>query len=289
MSRRKKHGGGHGDDERWLLTYADMITLLLALFIVLFAMSSIEPQRFENLRRTLSQTFQGQILDEPGGIAPGATGVLDPSSPSANAARQVARLQAETAREVGRGLATTEQRLTKQAKAAGLGGKVQVQTTERGIVIRLAGDGFFDSGSARIKPGLRTKLVRIADELRAESRPISVEGHTDGQPMYGGGSNLRLSLDRAAAVYEVLRGSGIPGSELSARGYAEFQPLVEPRTPTEPVAENRRVEIVVLAPGADKLAGMAEAETEGRRSGGAGGVSDPAIQIARPIVAIGNG
>src|SRR6478609_3788900 len=83
MAGRRNSGGGEhggGGEERWLLPYADMITLLLGLFIVLFAMSTINPHQYDNLRRSLSQTFHGDVLEESGGLTDGSTGILDPDA-----------------------------------------------------------------------------------------------------------------------------------------------------------------------------------------------------------------
>lgn len=252
--RRNKGGGGHGEggEERWLLPYADMITLLLGLFIVLFAMSSIDAKQFDHVRRSLSQTFRGDVLENPGGVLDGASGVLDPEAANQTSdSSAVARVQEATdaaAAKYERQAHEVEQLATQ----AGLGNDVRVTNNQRGIVVNLAGDALFDSGSAELRPAVREGLTKLERKLQAFGHPIEIAGHTDGQPFPGPGGNWALSADRAQAVLLFFLEQGFPAELMEARYHADTRPLVKPRgKPHAAVAKNRRIEITVLAPGAN--------------------------------------
>jgi chemotaxis protein MotB len=264
MSRRgggrRGGGGGHQEiagsgAERWLLTYADMITLLLALFILLFAMSTIDVQRFEALRRTLAQSFRGSVLQESGAVIDGSKSPLNPDAPSQNAAPQtMTALQTEATDRVAAGFAAEAKRLRKMTEKANMQGKISVTTSERGIVILFAGDSLFESGSAQVREEFLKPLKAIAIDLAKENRQVAVEGHTDGQPISSTlyPDNLALSQARARAVYLVLDAFGMRPDHLRATGFGPTRPIVKPRHPEQAVAKNRRVEVVVLSPGADR-------------------------------------
>ena len=184
--RRGKRGGGggghEGGDERWLLTYADMITLLLALFIVLFAMSTINAKQFDNVRRSLSQTFKGDVLEEPGRVLPGSDSVMEANaSPENTVIAQVEDASKATKRQFG----AEQQRLQEIVKSAGIKHDVQVEPSERGIKISIAGDALFTSGSARLSPTAERNLQGIARELVRFGKQVEIAGHTDRQPYNG--------------------------------------------------------------------------------------------------------
>jgi chemotaxis protein MotB len=271
--RRRRNNSSHSEEgglERWLLTYADMITLLLALFIVLFAMSTIDVVRFDALKRTLAQSFNGEVLTEQGRVLDGSEGALDPVAPGQTDANSAFQMQADSAMSAARAqqeksFANEEKRLRAEvARLArdnkSLDGKLEVTTSERGIVIRLAGDTFFDSGSAELREELKASLVPLARDIKRERRSVRVEGHTDGAPISTARfpDNLELSTARANSVYRFLVGEGI--RPVASTGYADTVPVKRPPAgnPHLSIAENRRVEIVILAPGAN--VGGAEAK-----------------------------
>lgn len=251
--KKKKHAEHEHADERWLLTYADMITLLLALFIVLFSMSTLDVRLFMELKSSLSQSFKGEIIEQPGKVAPGATSVLQPTEartaintktpdPVNDITRQVQRQQ------------QAQQDLVAAAKQAGLranqsNGDVQVQMTQRGIIISLAGDTFFDSGSAEIKSTMARPLTRLAKVLKIQNNQLAIEGHTDGQPIstlqYP--DNLALSTARSESIWRFLVTQGLDPASMGATGFGEFRPKVQPKFPHQNIPQNRRVEIVILS------------------------------------------
>jgi len=258
--RRRRHtdGGGHENEERWLLTYADMITLLLALFVVLFAISSVNVSKVKLLQQSLRDAFNGRVLS--GGqailqtgnnvpvrtleaqprITPGVPSIGTPGSPTAAAALAARREQDEL------------QRLKRQldAFAAAHGFKAQVDTvvTQRGLVVRLLTDNvLFDSGQAQIKSQGLPLLAEVGTLLGVDRvHPIVVEGHTDDVPIATSrfASNWELSTARASAVVRWLIGRGLPSRRFSAAGYADLHPLASNATAAGR-ARNRRVEVVL--------------------------------------------
>ncbi len=250
MSRRgRKSGGGGGHEEsgteRWLVPYADMLTLLLAVFIVLFSMASVDPARYDELRQTLADRFGGQVLDGGAGIAASSSNPLDPSLASRlveSNAQQPVRFSPSEQQRLNRLRADAEQVL----RNAGIQGEVQV-VSERGVVIRMSNRSLFDSGSAELRPAARRALTTVAARLEPMRRHVAVEGHTDGVPINTARypSNWELSTARAVNVGRFLIDQGIAPRRMQMSGFADTRPLVRPRFPTQSVDRNRRVEIVI--------------------------------------------
>jgi chemotaxis protein MotB len=273
---RRRHGGAEeGSNERWLLTYADMITLLMALFMVLFSISSVNISKYETLQKSLKAAFSGQIL--PGGKAiarQGATAnsaqvpssvelqAIEPvatqgasseangsqhstssSSSAAASASQAAQAQKEAAE-----FAHIKQELDAYAKAHGFAKNVQTSIEARGLVIRvLTDDLLFASGQASLDPRATGLLEEIAALLNVDqTHPISVEGNTDNVPIHSSQfpSNWELSTARASTVVRFLIANGVGANRLTASGNAEQRP-VDTNTTAAGRARNRRVEIVL--------------------------------------------
>lgn len=260
MARKRKHSGDDHPDERWLLPYADMITLLLGLFIVLFAMSSIDAKKFDNLRTSLSQTFKGPVMTEPGSVLTGASGVLDPQAanqdPSASVrlrTEQSSDARAESQKVQQQQFQREQESLESYVKQSGLSGKMSVIASERGITIRLAGDALFKSGSAQLNAKMLKSLNFIARDIQRNRRQVAIEGHTDGAPIHSAlfPSNWELSGARSLTVLHYLLSQKVLPSSVHSSGYSSTRPIRKPKYPTESIAKNRRVDIVILAPGAD--------------------------------------
>jgi chemotaxis protein MotB len=269
MSARRSHRGGgrrrHAaegshDEERWLLTYADMITLLMALFMVLFSITSVNKSKLEILSKTLQDAFSGKVL--PGGTSIRDTGA-DPKSTSPPAAASIPAITSvvgQSGATASAAQAAKEQdsfrRLKEQidayASSHGLQSKVQTVIAQRGLVIRLLTDRvLFDSGAADLKPQALPVLAQVAGLLRSRStQPIMVEGHTDPVPIHGSvfPTNWELSTARASRVVRSLIAGGVPAGRLSAAGYAALHPIATNAT-TAGRSRNRRVEIVLLRSG----------------------------------------
>jgi chemotaxis protein MotB len=260
--RKKGHGGGHdGPDERWLLTYADMITLLMALFIVMFAISNVNTSKFEALSKSLKEAFSGNVL--PGGESVLQTGgstrgdntpKVEPPIP---AIQPLIQKEFDKQQERKAGAAVTEDEQFRQVKRDldayaeqnGLKSKLETEITRRGLVIRLLTDGvLFDSGEAKVKPRAVPVLKKIAGLLQVDpDHPINVEGHTDNVPISSSRypTNWELSTARASSVVRLLIAENAPANRLGAVGYAQLHPIASNETAAGR-SRNRRVEIVLL-------------------------------------------
>lgn len=274
-SRYQRHGhgggggGGHGGgDARWLVTYADLLTLLMVLFLVLWVISTIDLKKFEEFKQGLGafgNPAAGETVASPGGASPPATGplagpgtadaasltvtvpstvpgVATPTTPAPPTASAPPVLAAGD-------LAATAAEVEAAISAAGLPDIVEVSAEERGLVVRIASDDvLFDSASAAVTPAGAGILAVVAPTLLEFSNKIVVEGHTDHRPLRREGyDNWDLSVDRAVSVIKLLRDSfGLPPDRLAATGYGDQRPL-DPGGDAAALARNRRVEIVVLA------------------------------------------
>jgi chemotaxis protein MotB len=224
-----------------------MITLLLGLFIVLFAMSTIDAKQFDNVKRSLAQTFHGSVMDGSDGVLPGSNGVMDPTAPSQAMTDSAVTLDEAT--RTNREYQKETQVLQQIAQRLGASDEVQVARTEVGIQISIAGDALFAPGSYQLsQPGLKTELARIQNELKRFGKPIRIEGHTDGQPCDCQFGNLGLSAMRASSVESYFVGLGFPDGLVHGAFYGDRNPKVKPKHPHDSVAANRRIEIVVLDP-----------------------------------------
>jgi chemotaxis protein MotB len=247
--RRRDHEEEHDNEERWLLTYADMITLLMVLFIVLFSIGQVDLKKFEQLRSGLAESFgTAQNVALTGG-----TGVLDggDSPLDAQTASQVLERQQAAAAAAQQQLHETAEKVKEALVGQGLGDKVTFRFEDRGLVLQIVTDDvLFDLGKADLRPEGRAVLDGLAEPLRAVPNKISVEGHTDNRPISGFpfASNWELSTYRATSVLRYLvEQKGLDSKRIGAAGYGEQQPLV-PNDTLAHQAKNRRVEIVVLAP-----------------------------------------
>jgi chemotaxis protein MotB len=260
--RRSRHGGGEVESEdRWLLTYADMITLLMALFMVLFSITSVNKSKLEILSKTLQEAFSGKVL--PGGESIRDTGA-DPKADKPPSAEPpipaISALVSQDAKEKDAAAKAKEQedfkRLKRQideyARQKGLQNQVQTVVAERGLVIRLLTDKvLFDSGQAELKPQAAPVLTKVAEILSQEGlHQVMVEGHTDNVPIRGSvfPTNWELSTARASRVVRALIGGGVVQGRLSASGYAWLHPIATNDTAAGR-SRNRRVEIVLLRSG----------------------------------------
>jgi chemotaxis protein MotB len=258
--RRRGHEEEHGNDERWLLTYSDMITLLMALFMVLFSISSVNKSKFETLQQTLKEAFSGRIL--PGGKSIVQAGGNESSHRvvrDAATSPRTARADFQALQQMRRALAAArledaeflalKARIDAYARAHGLAGQLQTQITRRGLRIRLLTDRVvFDSGRADLKPQAGPILGQIATLLRTQGggRQIQVDGHTDNVPVRVGPfrDNWDLSSARATTVVRFFIHAGLRPGLLSAGGFAANHPVVSNAT-AQGRARNRRVEILL--------------------------------------------
>ena len=258
--RRAQHAGENEESlERWLLTYADMITLLLALFVVLYAMSSINTSKFEALTHSLRDAFSGRIIDGGDGIT--ETGMsatrespqsvvpnIAPSTPVIGDRRDRDSAAALEARIEQDEFERIRRQIMQYARAHALEREVEAVVARRGLVVRLLTDRvLFDSGYADLKPQGIELLNHVANAIRPDTEhPILVEGHTDDVPINTArfASNWELSTARATEVVRHFISRGLPSARLGAAGYADEHPVATNATASGR-ARNRRVEVVL--------------------------------------------
>jgi chemotaxis protein MotB len=252
QSRRGDHGGeeGGGGSERWLLTYADMITLLLALFVVLFSISAVNVSKFKTLKETLEQAFSPHILSGGGSIIPnGGSEATSHKAEAAIAALATQRAQATTMQVEEEQFQRLKQKLDTYAREHGFSESIETTITRRGLVIRLLTDRvLFNSGSAVLKPEAAPLLGEIAHLVNLDPvHAISVEGNTDDVPISTAQfpSNWELSVARATGVVRFMIGQGVAARRLEASGVAGERPIA-PNTSEGGRSRNRRVEIALL-------------------------------------------
>jgi len=235
---KKKHPE-HVNHERWLVSYADFITLLFAFFVVLFASGQADKKKQQKFASAMQQAFSQMAFFEPHSKKPALNDGAG-SDPNQNPQPIVMPMESSAGTQVK---ALVEQQLAQGALKAG---DVTVRETKEGIVLSLHEGGFFDSGSAELRPQSVAALRAIAQQL--PSGEIRVEGHTDNLAMHSAlyASNWELSGARASAIARfLLEHSTLNPSQLAVAGYAEFHPLASNAT-AEGRAQNRRVDIVFL-------------------------------------------
>lgn len=242
MSRRKKRGGhdeGHENAERWLLTYADMITLLMVLFVVMYAVSTTDLSKFTALAQSFSTAFNTDVflgqqvysVNGSQGSAPG-NAMFDASSDV-----------------VAADYRSVEASIRDFAVIQGLGGEVSVERVPEGIAIRLSEGLLFLSGRAALTESSWAVIRRVSKIVVPLPNELRVEGHTDDLPPSGPfyENNWELSTARALAVLSALETLGVAPDRLGAAGYAGYHPLV-PNTDDASRARNRRVDLLILYP-----------------------------------------
>jgi chemotaxis protein MotB len=251
--RSSDHEEEHANHERWLLTYADMITLLMVLFIVLFAISEVNQKKFDELGHGLSQSFgDAHVVDGGAGVLEGSQQQSDVEEDAIAVQQAVARQEQDVLaqRAIDDQFVKLRAEITRALRVRGLSGSVQFDRQERGLVIDVVTDKvLFDLGSADLREQGRGVLDAIGPSLARVGNTLSVEGNTDNIPISGGAfpSNWELSTERATTVLRYLLTKGVRPSRVSAAGYADQRPLVPNDTPAHR-ARNRRVAIVVLNP-----------------------------------------
>ena len=252
----------HESEERWLLTYADMITLLMTLFMVLFAISSVNTSKFEALSKSLSEALSGKIVTGGGSIQEtGSTQSTDQASPeppipaiqpvieapeSAKGAGAAKKTAADREEESFQKL---KQQIDQYAREHGLQSALQTEVARRGLVIKLLTDRvLFSSGQAQLQPASTGLLTALSRLLVTEVRhPIVVEGHTDNAPIASAQfpTNWELSTTRATQVVRFFIRQGVAARRLQAAGVAAQRPLASNSNELGR-SRNRRVEIVLV-------------------------------------------
>lgn len=279
MARRKKNK--HHEEEAgeaWLLPYSDLMTLLLALFIALFAVSQVDSEKAAEMAEAFQESMMtggsGVLQDDGSTVIPlnpnGEDG--DGDSQTVISTETETETEAETETETesteegsGTGLEGQElqdmelmkEKLDDIFEAQGVSASVTTYIDERGLVISLNNAILFDSGSAEIKPGNEDVLIKIATTIDTLHNYIRIEGHTDNIPISTATypSNWELSCARAISVVNLFVESGdIDPEKLIPVGYGEYRPVADNST-EEGRAKNRRIDIIILSEKYNSLEG----------------------------------
>jgi chemotaxis protein MotB len=247
---RPKHAE-HENHERWLVSYADFITLLFAFFVVMFASSQTDKSKAKQVSEAVEKALsEGHSVSVPAAVARVLGGTVDDVG-QGNAmmhgpggAQKAAKDQQQEVMELSVSLKTLSAELEEEIEQ----GKVEVSMTPRGIVVSLKQAAFFPSGTDAVDPATMSTLEKVAGALKAVSNPVRIEGHTDAVPIHTPRfrSNWDLSAARSISIMEVLSNRfEIPVQRLSIAGYADTVPVGDNATP-EGRARNRRVDLVIL-------------------------------------------
>jgi chemotaxis protein MotB len=259
MNSRRRRPRPHSNHERWLVSYADFITLLFAFFVVLYASSQVDQKKVGKLSLAIQVAFQEL------GVFPASTTQipLDLDSPMPFSTVQAIQNVKKNA-ELRRIASAPEDSLSGDAEETDISTlqtqlrdalqkeialhEVALRRESDGLVISLKEFGFFDSGSAVLKPESHAALDRIASILSIRTYKLRIEGHTDNIPIHTAqlASNWELSTARATEIVRVLIVEHQFAPErLAVAGYAQYHPIASNLTP-QGRAQNRRVDIVVL-------------------------------------------
>lgn len=233
---RPKKPEEHENLERWLITYADLITLLLAFFILMYTMSKQDSKKYQEVAAHLKAIFNGNA----GIMARGNLPVKTPAEVSFKDASSSAALKEQLEKEINE--------LAGQDKDNGQS-RISLINDERGLVVRAMEKAFFETGKADLGAKAYRALDGIAPVLKEMQNHVRVEGHTDNVPIntYEFRSNWELSVRRATEVVRYLvERHGFPPDRISAAGYAEYRPIASNDT-GESRSLNRRIEIIIIS------------------------------------------
>lgn len=278
MARKKRHED-HPNHERWLVSYADFITLLFAFFVVMFASSQTDKgkaeQVSESVKRALEENEFAAVL---AGILGGTVGEKQMGNAQMRGPGG-AKKAVEIVKDVRMAeLLPSQMFLNEELKTEIAAGKVIVHMGARGLIVSLQEAAFFPSGDSTVADATYGSISKIADAIRKLPNPVRLEGHTDSIPIHNArfASNWDLSAARAIAMLELLTSRfGVDQQQFSVAGYADTVPVESNDTP-EGRARNRRVDIVIL-----NQAGLTE-EPAGRQPGAAEpSAREPAKEVVK--------
>lgn len=248
MARRRNHDDEHENHERWLVSYADFITLLFAFFVVMYSLSSVNEGKYRVLSDSIVQAFRSVNVNTSGQKVVSSSAfptlmVAPPKSQTEAKADAEAEARRKAAEERRRALAEDiKEALAPLARS----GQVKVTEGARGISVEINSNVLFATGDATIGAAASQALQAVAQVVAHANFPIVVEGHTDNAPIstYRFPSNWELSAARASSVVRLFADNGVGSYRLSASGYGDQRPVVDNFT-EEGRARNRRVAILM--------------------------------------------
>jgi chemotaxis protein MotB len=239
VTRVKRYLDSRADDnhERWLVSYADFMTLLFAFFVVMYAISSVNEGKYRVVGQAIGSALG--VIAVPGGqpVPGGGRGANSRGALSGDALARHRERMSELERTLGAALAPLAAE-----------GQVRLLRNARGLTVDIGAGALFAPGQATLRQEARDVLVAVAKVVRVGEEPLEVEGHTDDTPIYSSAfpSNWELSATRASTVVRLLVEQGVAPARMAAIGRAQFQP-VESNDTAEGRARNRRVSLTVVA------------------------------------------
>ncbi len=254
--RRRPKPDEHENHERWLVSYADFITLLFAFFVVMYAISSLNEGKYRVLAESLVNAFKNaptsaQVahVQQPPASGETGAGVIRPMTPKRPEAEFDPRIrrQTETMRQVAQDILKVMAPLVRE-------GQVRVTQSLRGVTLEINAAVLFSPGQATLQDESARVLTAVAQVLAGIPNRIQVEGHTDDSPiatpLYP--SNWELSTARASSVVRLFAAHGVASERMVAVGYADNRPVV-PNTDAASRARNRRVTVLIISETQDKV------------------------------------
>ena len=264
---RKKIQEEHENHERWLVSYADFITLLFAFFVVMYALSSVNEGKYRVLSDSLESAFQtppksmqpiqiGENPKEQTQLKPNLLKIT-PDSPDPNVEKQevdINNVKISGTERDRKNLNSIQRQMERSFGNMIESEEVSVKRTGRGLEVEISSSILFDSGSALIQPQAVPVLTDVAATLKSFPNAVRVEGFTDNVPIETAAfpSNWELSASRAASVVHIFSDEGVDPFRLAAIGYGEYRPVASNST-AEGRMRNRRVLLVILSEAAEKL------------------------------------
>jgi chemotaxis protein MotB len=227
LSRRKHEEEKHGSDERWLITYADLITLLMIFFVVMYSFSVVDAKKFEQVAASLTSVLNGRSPE-----------ILDFQGPSVIEGLTVEQMQMEEIRK----------QLQDYIDNNNLAINIQLYLQDRGLVISLNDTILFESGQAKLTHQAEEIMLKVGQSLVGIPNYVRIEGHSDNLPISNAqfASNWELSALRATNVLRYLiKEAKLNPARLSESGYGEYRPIAANESEAGR-ARNRRVDIVIM-------------------------------------------
>ncbi len=292
MLNRHKKAPDKENNERWLLTYSDLITLLMIFFVIMYAMSSINVQKFMTLTQSLNAALDPNNKIPLQNLATsGLTTAANPTTGDHSTGYSAApspitkqqKQQIQTLMNENIRFSNLYQRLQNYVKKNGLNNSVSLYNQTRGIQITLKDVVLFQTGQDSLLPGAQQILKGLVPFLQSVNNPIVVEGYTDNVPINTPQfpSNWELSTGRAVNVVHFLIANSLNPNRLSAEGFGQYHPVVPNTTPTNR-AMNRRVNIVILRKSIANIIEQTTGNSSGNNSASSTKSSSSGSQVTLP-------
>lgn len=233
MARNRKNNKNDDTESNWMTTFSDMMTLLMTFFVLLYSMSTIDAQKFQaavnSLRENMGILSGGRTVSEQPMVESGSLGSEITPSPHEN-------------------LTVARKEIQQYIQEKNIQDRVNMEMTQRGLVVRFTGQILFEVGEANIRDEGREVLDKVATVLKERPNNVMIEGHTDDLPINTEEfpTNWELSTARATEVIKYfIEDPGINPERLSAAGYSKYRPI-KPNNSPKNRAINRRIEVVIL-------------------------------------------